>query len=239
MNTHKRITLLTELEISDIYSLPIFNAVEQLLYFAFIDQEITISRKYRTIKAQIYFMLSLGYFKAKQQFYTFDLDLDVSLDTQYILKKYFHNSVTALSGGIDYKTYQKQKTDILILLGYQDWSSKYKPQIESHICELLRFYPKVHSALRQLLVYFDKQHIVVPTYRLLQDMFTSAFSAEENRLSEIILSIPECKQKQLSLLIAREDGISPLNVIRSDQKDFKYTAVKSEIEKAKKIAELY
>ena len=54
-----------------------------------------------------------------------------------------------------------------------------------------------------------------------------------------MLSIPAFKQALLSNLISRDDGISQLNIIRADQKDFKYTAVKTEIEKAQSIVDLY
>ena len=148
MYTRDRIKLLSDLEIDAIYSLPLFNETEQSLYFTFTDQEIAVARKYRTIKSQVYFMLSLGYFKAKRQFYIFDLSQDQpSQDARYVLGKYFDKNNINLSSQADYKTYQKQKVDILMLLGYHDWSLKYKPQIESHICELLRYYPKGHNAL--------------------------------------------------------------------------------------------
>ncbi len=52
------------------------------------------------------------------------------------------------------------------------------------------------------------------TDRTLQDMFTAAFSFEDKRLDQIILSIPVLIQKQLMILINRDDGISQLNVAR-------------------------
>jgi len=216
MYAYNRIKLLSDSEIETIYSLPTFNETEKTLYFSLTDQEKAIAEKYRTVKSQVHFMLSLGYFKAKQQFYTIDLS---SEDAQFILAQYFNNDKITLSGKIDDKTNRKQKNDILTLLGYQDWSSKFQTKIELHICELLRYYPKTHSALRQLLIYFSNQNIVIPTYRKLQDMFTAAFATEENRLNSIILLIPEREQNYLSALIEREGGISQLNIIRSDQKD--------------------
>ena len=51
--------------------------------------------------------------------------------------------------------------------------------------------------------------------------------------------IPQAQQKQLLELITREDGISKLNIIRSDQKNFQYTAIKNEVDKALNIADLY
>ena len=45
----------------------------------------------RSIKSQAYFILQLGYFKAKHQFFTFDLH-EVVEDLQYVLEQHFDNS---------------------------------------------------------------------------------------------------------------------------------------------------
>jgi len=224
MYSHDRIKLLSDQEIEDIYSIPEFNKVERSLYFSLTDEEMLNVKKYRTVKAQIYFIRLFGYFKAKQQFYKFDLGQDN--DTQYILEKYFEENLSDLTGQIDSKTYQKQRTDIVILLGFQDWLPINQPQIQSHLGELIKLYPKGHDALRQLLSYFASQRMVLPSYRTIQDMFTDAYAIEEARLNGLIAAIPESKKEQLSILINKEDGITPLNIIRSDQKNFKYVAIK-------------
>ncbi len=237
MHNHKRIKLLSESEINAIYGFPTFNKVEQSLYFEFNNQEMETAGKYRTIKAKTYFLLSLGYFKAQQQFYAFDLK--ESRDAQYVATKYFNNNVN-LNGRLDKRTYKKQKNDILELLGYKNWSPDIESYIEQQLCSLLKCYPKTHSSLRQLICCFERQKIIIPTYRKLQDIFTSAFGVEEKRLKQILLSIPEPIQKNLSDLINRdENGITQLNIIRADQKNFQYTAIKDEVEKARSIFELY
>jgi hypothetical protein len=76
-------------------------------------------------------------------------------------------------------------------------------------------------------------------YRKLQDIFTNAFANEEKRLNNLILAIPGYIKEQLSSIINCDEGISQINIIRSDQKDFQYIAVKIEVEKAQSIAELY
>lgn len=237
--TIKRIHLLSDTEIEDLYALPKFSANEQELYFTLNKSEQTALDRYTKIKTRVYFILQLGYFKAKQQFFNFDFE-NAQHDTRFILTTYFRSRTDlTLAGCISRNYTSTQKQAILSLFNYRDWSSRYEHQVESHICELLRHYPKGHNALRQLLGYLDNQRIVTPTYRKLQDMFTNAFSIEEKRLNSIILSIPTCQQEKLSALISRNDGISQLNIMRADQKNFKYTAVKKEIEKAQGIAQLY
>jgi hypothetical protein len=71
----------------------------------------------------------------------------------------------------------------------------------------------------------EHQQIIIPSYTTLQDLFSRAFAVEEKRLSAVIASISASLTDELSALIHREDGITALNIIRSDQKDFQYTAV--------------
>ena len=105
MYSPNRIKLLSDQEIEDIYAIPEFNNSERTLYFSLTDKEILSVKKYRTVKAQIYFIRLLGYFKAKQQFYKFNLGQDN--DSQFILRKYFEESVSDITGQLDFKTYQK------------------------------------------------------------------------------------------------------------------------------------
>jgi hypothetical protein len=237
MYSEDRIKLLSPQEIDAIYAIPVFNKTEQDLYFSLSDEEMLIVKEYRTVKAKIYFIRTLGYFKAKQQFYKFNLGQDSH--TQYILEKYFDKNKPAPSGKLDFKTYQKQKNNILTLLAYQDWLPENEAGIQSYLNGLLKIYPKGHDALRQLLIYFDHKQIVLPSYRTLQDLFTSAFAAEDKRLNDLMAAIDESKKEQLSILINKKDGVSPLNIIRSDQKNFKYTATRAEVSKSLEIIDLY
>jgi hypothetical protein len=237
MYSPNRINLLSDQEIEAIYAIPEFNKAERVLYFSLTDEEMLFVKKYRTMKGQIYFIRLLGYFKAKQQFYKFNLGQDN--DSQFILGKYFEEYLSGLTGQIDFKTYQKQKTDILLLFGFKDWLPMHEPKIQLHLSELIKLYPKGHDALRQLLNYFSNQQIVLPSYRTIQDMFTNAYSMEDARLDGLISVIPESKKEQLSVLINKDDGITPLNAIRLDQKNFKYKAIKAEVDKALGLAELY
>jgi len=65
------------------------------------------------------------------------------------------------------------------------------------------------------------------------------FTDEDRRLKTLITSIPESIGEQLTALIERDDGITALNIIRADQKDFQYTAVKAEVDKALRLKDLY
>ncbi|MCF6808434.1 Tn3 family transposase [Thiotrichales bacterium 19S9-12] len=233
----REINLLTDTELDSIYAQPEFNEVEQGLYFDFDANALAAANEYRTIKARVSFLLTLGYFKAKQQFYC--PDLTNSDDGAYLLQTYFPDFDGNLGGKIDVRVYRLQRAKILKQYGYKECNGESAARAKSQLIKLLRYHPKPHSALRQLLVYFESHHTILPSYRKLQDMFTEAFKEEEKRLDRLLDELPEQIQIQLISLIQRDDGLSQLNNIRSDQKDFQYTAVKTEVEKAQRIADLY
>lgn len=156
MENSKRIHLLSSTEVEELYARPKFNAHEQRLYFTLSKPEQAALARHTHTETRVYFVLQLGYFKAKQQFFDFSFD-DVSDDTQFIINTYYGETESVqLSGHISRDYARKQKQAILTLYGYRSWSSDYAPDTESHIGELLRYYPKGHSAFRQLLGYFDQ-----------------------------------------------------------------------------------
>ena len=238
MTSTKRIYLLSEAESADLYARPNFNSEERELYFSMNQIEIDALSHYSTTKTRVSFILQLAYFKAKHQFFTFEFE-DVRVDVEYILFNFFKVTNLTLLGAISRQSIGLQKQVILNLFNYQDFSVKQADLTEAHLWELLRYYPKGHDTFRQLLAYFDNQKIIIPTYRNLQDMFTRAFSKESERLNQLIMLMPQTQQEKLSELINREDGISKLNTIRADQKNFQYTAVRAEVNKALDIADLY
>ena len=136
MYSPNRINLLSDQEIEAIYAIPEFNKAERDLYFSLTNEEILTVKKYRTAKAQVYFIRLLGYFKAKQPFYKFNLDQDN--DSRFILGKYFEEGLSGITGQINFRTYQKQKNDILMLLGFKDWLPIHDPQIQLHLSELIK-----------------------------------------------------------------------------------------------------
>jgi len=137
----KRIYLLPEAEIADTYAPPEFNNNEKKIYFTLDARELDFLNHYSNTRTRVYFILQLGYFKAKQQFFKVKFE-DASTDVAYILSNFCNDTETRLSGQISRNYINQQKNDILQLFSYKNWSPEFEPQIEAHICELLRYYPK-------------------------------------------------------------------------------------------------
>ena len=66
----KRLFILSRSEIQKLYDFPIFNIAEQHEYFTMNAQERKMAFSHHKLSAKIYFILQLGYFKAKKSFFT-------------------------------------------------------------------------------------------------------------------------------------------------------------------------
>ena len=74
MEITKRIQLLTDAEISDLYDRPEFTLNERELFFTLSLLEQQALDRYHTTRLRVYFILQLGYFRAKQQFFSFHFE---------------------------------------------------------------------------------------------------------------------------------------------------------------------
>ncbi len=70
-NNSKRLTVLSGAEKLALYSLPDFDDFQRAEYFALTESELSLVLRRRDIPEQIYCLLQIGYFKAKQTFFNF------------------------------------------------------------------------------------------------------------------------------------------------------------------------
>ena len=85
---YKRIKILSESEINDLYSLPKFTLEEQIVFFSLNKKEKQLIKKIHDIPSKVHAILQLGYFKVKGRLFSFDYK-DVLSDLDYVLTQYF------------------------------------------------------------------------------------------------------------------------------------------------------
>ena len=119
MTSLKRLYLLSKAEIDDLYARPEFNTDEREIYFTLNSIEQDILAKYSNTKTRVFFILQLGYLKAKNQFFTFSFE-EVRDDVNYILSQLFSKTGLALSGRISREYISLQKRAILQFFDYRD-----------------------------------------------------------------------------------------------------------------------
>jgi len=113
----KRLHILTVAEVDAIYGLPQFTAEDRAHFFSLTADEQAVLSQLHTLTSRIFFVLRLGYFKAVQQFFVFDLP-EVMQDVHWIQQTHFPDGEMP-TGVIAKRMRLKRQANILLLCDYR------------------------------------------------------------------------------------------------------------------------
>ena len=201
--------------------------------------EKALLRDLRAEHTQCYFILQLGYFKAKQIFFTFDLH-DVGDDVQYILEQYFpHSKVDALKT-VNKRTNLRQRATILALYKYRLCDAEERQKLTIKAQHAATVCGKPVYIFRQLLDYLGEQRIVLPGYSSMQDIIGNALTYEQNRLRRVVdAQLTDNDIIALKALLDDSQGLYEITLLKREPKDFSLGEIKREIERGDQIRHLY
>jgi hypothetical protein len=114
---NKRLTVLSEAEQYALYGLPDFDDAQRLEYLALSEAELMLAASRPGFYAQVYCVLQIGYFKAKQAFFRFDWG-DIEDDCAFVLSRYFIGDAFEREAITNYEHYT-QRGRIAELFGYR------------------------------------------------------------------------------------------------------------------------
>jgi TnpA family transposase len=235
----KRLKILEEDEIQEIYGRPCFTQEERSNYFSLSQPEKELMQILRSVKSKVYFILQLGYFKVKHLFFTFD-PYEVPEDFQYILNQYFGSSKVLDMTSIDKSTRLKQQKLILQLFNYRSCEAEERQNVEAKAFVAVSVCCKPIYIFRELMNYLSEQHIVVPGYSYLQETVSKSITYEQNRL--ILMMSSHLKQhdiKSLKQLIDDSPGLYEITQLKHEPRDFSAGEIKREIQRGKHVEDLY
>lgn len=237
----KRLRILNEDEIDAIYGRPHFTHEERRNYFSLSQPEKELLPLLRSVKSQAYFVLQLGYFKAKHRFFTFDLH-EVVDDLKYVLNQHFDNSTIADDlSSIKKLTRLKQQHLILKLTNYRSCDTEARQQMEVRARKAAKVCSKPIYIFREIMHYLSEQHIVAPSYSFMQETVVGkALTYENNRLIMMMrnhLKKPEIEA--IKQLLEDSQGLYEITQLKHEPKDFSLGEIKREIQRGKGIQSLY
>ena len=132
-----RLKILSDDEIDALYGRPRFTQEERVEYFTLSAQEKVALAQLHSLKSKVFFILQLGYFKARRMFFVFGLK-DAVDDAAYVRDKYF----SAFSEGdteIAETTRLKQQRLILDLCKYRNADAVVRRKLEVRAGQRRRF----------------------------------------------------------------------------------------------------
>jgi hypothetical protein len=236
--TQKRLKILGDDEIKALYQRPHFTPEERREYFSFSPEELTAMEQLHSIKSRIYYLLQLGYFKARHLFFRFSL-VEVTEDIKYITEKYFPNfQLTDFE--ITMVTRLRQRRLILELCNYQFCDTEERRKLESKARQAAMVCSKPIYIFRELMDYLQEQRIVAPGYSFMQDTIGKALNYEQDRLITIIQNHLQISDiEALKHLLSDSQGLYEITLLKREPKDFSLSEIKREIDRGEQIHPLY
>ena len=227
-----RLTILSAEEIDDLYRVPQFTEEDRQLFFDFSPPEIAALGTHKTSVAA-YLALELGYFKAKQQFFTFEQN-EVAADLRYILHRYFHGkNIAWIKPPSRPRRILSQQT-ILQLFNFRQCDKALRSELEQKARRVATLSTHPLFIMRELLQYLGSERIVVPSYSSMQDLVGRVVTYERNRNTQLLnrALTPET-ESQIDALLQADEQIYTIQVLKREPKDFSYKELRQEVERRK------
>ena len=236
---NERLTILSEAEKTALYSIPDFDDFQRVEFFAMTDAERSLTLQRKGILKQIYCLLQIGYFKAKQAFFQFSLDEVPPEDVTFLLQRYFPGQTLTVEP-LSTKEYYAQRREIVALFGYRLWTDNDLPTLRDKTTLLARTDVTPTFLLAEMMVFLIGQRIVRPGYSTLQTIIRDSLSAERERLEQLVeAALTDATRDALQQLLVRENTLSDLAALKQDAKSFRYRQMGLERQKRLTLAPLY
>ncbi|MEO8402004.1 MAG: DUF4158 domain-containing protein [Gammaproteobacteria bacterium] len=221
-NKHnKRLAILSHEEIDFYFSLPCFSDTERSHYFSLSEAEYKINQTLSSA-TQWYFVLQLGYFKAKKQFFVFQYS-QIKTDAEFI-KRIYQCDLSRKS--ISEDTHRKIRHMILTHLKYNDDIPTIKNYLINKSQSIVSDTIDPKSIFRLLYDYMEMSSFIIPQYSTFQSIISAALKQESLRLQNTLQKmLPQYAVNTLDKLLNVENQYYEITAVKKDQKNFKYKEV--------------
>jgi hypothetical protein len=236
MKNERRIRILPENEVDDLFLRPIFNDDERLVWFELNQEELLLLISKRSLISKVDLILQLGYFKSKQQFFKFTFE-EVSDDIHYIMNRYFPNRVLDKST-LERKAKRLNQDIILKQHGFSIFDAKvHIPLLLEKAHSLCRISNDPLFLFRGLFDDLKTNKIIIPGYTTFQEHIISvALHRQNERLySGLSLNMSLLERESLLTLLDAYDNSYAITCLKQHPRNFKLTAIRSEFDLYEKI----
>lgn len=229
----KRLTILHESEINDLYGIPSLSLEEKRISFALNDLEQGSIKSIRDRKHKCYAIALLGYFKIKP------MQLNPTYkklqeDLTFIAEEYFPQfkiprfSVSRMRKA---RIYDK----ILNLLSFKTWNAnQHQEPLIAYLLQVAKSWIEPRFLFDACTEYLSRNHIAIPKYTVLQQIISEVIKQERKRLSDALkTTISANLTDKLADLVDGESKLT-LKELKQAAKSFNV----SELEKELSVNEL-
>ena len=224
----KRLTVLHEAEINDLYGIPSLSLEEKRIGFALNDLELDVIQSIRARKYKCYAIALIGYFKIKpiQLSPTYK---ELQKDLAFIAEEYFPQfkvprfSVSRMQKA---RIYDK----ILSLLNFEAWNAKqHQEPLISHLQQVAKSWIEPRFLFDACTEYLARNHIAIPKYTVLQRIISQVIRLERQRISDTLkVTISDELTSNLAELVDGENSLT-VKELKQAAKSFNASELEKEL----------
>jgi TnpA family transposase len=233
-----RLQILSPEEYELLWGFPRFTQSDRDLFFTLTAPEREVLEQRRSVRTKIHFLLHLGYFRARQRFFRFELPA-VRDDVDYLRRRYFDNQAVVDLTVSDH-TRKRHVETLLRLFRYRLCALDERLMLEAHARQAARISSRPVYVLRELVDLLRRERVVLPGYTILQNMVRGALAFERKRLAGALEGLIEAEDaKSLDRLLADDAGLHQITTIKRQPRDFSYQQLLTEIERGQQLRGLF
>ena len=233
-----RLQILSPEEYELLWGFPRFTQSDRDLFFTLTAPEREALEQCRSVRTKIHFLLHLGYFRARQRFFRFELPA-VRDDVDYLRRRYFDN-VAVADLAVSLHTRQRHIEAILGLFRYRPCALDERTMLEAHARQAVRISSRPVYVLRELVDLLRRERVVLPGYTYLQDLVREALAFERKRLAGALEGLMSDEDaKSIDRLLADDEGLHQITTIKRQPRDFTYQQLLREIERGQQLRALF
>jgi TnpA family transposase len=133
-----------------------------------------------------------------------------------------------------------QRALIAQLFGYRLWASEFTEHLVEQALQIARRDVAPSFIVGEIVTYLQTHKVERPGYTTLQRIVSQALTTERQRLAEhLSTALDVSTQASLAQLLARDETLSELAVLKQDARDFGWHQMVREREKRERLAPLY
>jgi len=233
-----RLQILSAEEYEQLWGLPRFSQYDRDLFFSLTAQELEILDRLRTHRTKAHFLLQLGYFRARQRFFRFEMTT-VRDDLEYLGRRFLDNEPVPEIAVSDH-TRKHHVALILEHFRYRLCGQEERLELEQRAMSAARISTRPVFVLRELVDFMRLNRIVLPGYTYLQDVVRRALAFERHRLSDALIELIAVDDTQLlDRLLEDDDGLHAITSIKHQPRDFSHKQLLADIERGRQIKDLF
>lgn len=236
----KQLRILSDREIEETFGFPRFTHEDRMQYFSLSVQERnTIETQFRSAHSKAYCILQLGYFKARQIFFSLEAS-QTDDDLAYVLARYFPDSSVMDMNVPDQRTRKKHQQIILELCHFKLCDDKERAILKDKARQAAQISGKPHYVFRILMDHIAGMKVDLPGYRWFQDTVSQALAQERRRLGQVFnRHIEPFEVEALEALLENTGQLYEITQLRREPKDYTLGQIRQEIERTRKLEPLY